>query len=117
MDSTEIARVATKREAGSLWQELPTDTMEIVFEGLGVNEYNAFRLVCKLWHTMFLHKKWYGVVRRNTLLPITSKGQSHAMCKNNCARYVSRVYTRSYEDNPWGDHSRCYLRHIGTWMY
>lgn len=84
--------------------EFPTDILEILFESLALDEYNAFRIVCKTWHMFLLDPKWYRIVRRNTRLPITPKGQSHAMRKNGFGGiHLTRKFVPwSYGDNPWG---------------
>lgn len=93
----------TTKERASKWREFPTDILEIVFGDLSLHDYNAFRHVCKTWHVVLLDTKWYRNVRRNTLLPITSKGQSQAMCKNGFGGIrLTRGISWSYADDPWG---------------
>ena len=46
--------------------EFSTDILEIIFESFSLDEYNAFRIVCKTWHILLLDPKWYCIVRRNT---------------------------------------------------
>lgn len=95
---------AKQRASAAKSPELPTDTLQIVFETLALDEYNAFRLVCKTWRIVLIDRTWYRIIRRNTLLPITPEGQSRAMCKNGFAgiRWTRNHISWSYEDNPWG---------------
>ena len=95
---------ALQRASGATSHEIPTDILEILLESLALDEYNAFRIVCKTWHIFLLDPKWYRIVRRNTRLPITPKGRSHAMCKNGFGGiHLTRKFVPwSYGDNPWG---------------
>lgn len=104
-----------------LFSSIPLDILELVFTlaDMTLKMYNTFCTVSKTWKGILSEEKWYYIVRCNSLLPITSKGQAAAMCAQGFGVFQGRRGRETrYDSDPWGIRyhlNHCESLHLKHW--